>query len=306
MRHRRTSPVAVAAAVGTALAVLAAAPVVATVDGGVHDALQGVTHRLATESVSAPAGAGPSIETTWRTDDPDVTDYLIIGASMTTVFVSDWGAAAYDALAARHEFFLDAKGCRTLTGPSCKTPGQLAPPPNTIETLKARAGTFDKGLVILVGANDPNLGEYGMDASITAILDEARRQRIRWVVWFTYNEASSVGPRMARHNEVLWARAATEPRLVIGDWNALVATLPSSWLFGDGIHLGGTAALALGDLIGDTLDLIDASGPGRTLCALTRTRAVVPGAALVAPADGLSGAASGTVRAARLQVSCPA
>ena len=283
------------------ISALGASSALATDDGGLHDALQGVTHSVA----RTPTGAEVvTAATEWRTDAPDVTDYLIIGASMTTVLVSDGGKPAYDLLASRHEFFLDAKGCRTLTGPSCKTPGQVAPPPNTIETLRARAGTFDKGLVILVGANDPNLGEYGMDASITAILAEAKRQGIRWVVWFTYNESSSVGPRMARHNEVLWDRADDEPRLVVGDWNARVRTLPSSWLFGDGIHLGGNAAVELADLIADTLDLIDASGPGDTLCNLVRTPRSAPGVTLSTSSQSVGSAARGAVRAARLQVTC--
>lgn len=294
MRIRRTPLTAVAVAVAS-LAALVATPARAATGDSVHDALQGVAYPAARAEVVPVA-------TEWRTDEPDVTDYLIIGASMTTVLVSDAGRPAYDLLAGRHEFFLDARGCRTLTGPSCSTGN--TPPPNTIETLRARAGTFDKGLVILVGANDPNLGEYGMDASITTILAEAKRQGIRWIVWFTYNENSSVGPRMARHNIVLRARAADEPRLVVGDWNARVQQLDPSWLFGDGIHLGGKAALELADLIADTLDLIDASGPGPTLCTLLRSPADAPGAGLAAGTGAVETAAFGTVRAARLQKSC--
>lgn len=308
MRRHRT-PLAVSAAAVVCLAALSSASVTAIAGDAVHDALQGVGYTVIRTDAHAgtdttTASRPTPTEATWRTDTPGVTDYLIIGASMTTVFVSDGGKPAYDLLASRHEFYLDARGCRTLTGPSCKTPGQDAPPPNTIETLRARAGTFDKGVVILVGANDPNLGEYGMDASITTILAEAKRQGIRWVVWFTYNESSSVGPRMARHNEVLWARAADEPRLVVGDWNARVRTLPSSWLFGDGIHLGGNAALELADLIADTLDLIDASGPGTTLCTVLRNPVDAVGATLTPSSGAVESAARGAVRAARLQVSC--
>jgi hypothetical protein len=286
MRIRRTPLAAFAVAAGSLCAFVPTAAHAVTGES-VHDALQGVTYSMPPVETATVEGLPAATE--WRTDDPDVTDYLIIGASMTTVLVSDWGKAAYDLMASRHEFFLDARGCRTLTG------------------LRARAGTFDKGLVILVGANDPNLGEYGMDASITTILAEAKRQGIRWVVWFTYNENSSVGPRMARHNAVLWARAADEPRLVIGDWNARVRTLPASWLFGDGIHLGGNAALELADLIADTLDLIDASGPGPTLCTLLRSPTDAPGAGLAAGTGAVEAPADrmfGTVRAARLQKSC--
>ena len=237
-------------------------------------------------------------------DEPGVTDYLIIGSSMSTILASGGGETAYSQLASRHEFFLDARGCRTLIGPSCSI-GDRPAPPNTITALRTHAGTFDTAVVVIAGANDPTYGSTGIEASVDAILAEATRQGIRWVVWFTYREDSSVGPKMRAHNVVLRDIAAREPRLVLADWNERSNQIPRSWLSGDGIHIGSAAAVELADLIADTLDLVSISGPGDSECSLSRSRATVAGVATWTTDPAPVGSPRASRRATRLQLRCP-
>lgn len=239
----------------------------------------------------------------WRVDDPTVTDYLIIGSSMSSILASRAGEEAYALLSRRHSFFLDARGCRTLIGPSCSI-GDRPAPPNTIEALRSHAGTFDKALVVVAGANDQSEGEFGMRAAIDTILDETARQGIRWVVWLNYNEDSSVGVRMRRHNTILRAAAAEEPRLVLADWNERVSTLPDGWFTADGIHIGPAAAIELADLIADTLDLVEMTGPGDTLCSLSSTPRRAAGATWATSTNDIRSSRA-SARAVRLQARCP-
>ncbi len=178
---------------------------------------------------------------------------LLIGDSVLNGLAQPYSAAGRAALAARHSFILDSAGCRRLITTSCRIPPGSAPT-NAITVARARAGQYDRALVIAAGYDDPSSGEFGIGAAVDVLIAEARRQGIRHVIWLTYREAGGAGhvARFRESNAVL--RSRTEPELVLADWATLSAGMPSSWFSADGIHLGPQAAAAMGELIGDALD----------------------------------------------------
>lgn len=178
---------------------------------------------------------------------------VLIGDSVMNALAQPYAATARDGLAARHSIVLDTAGCRRLITTSCRIPPNPAPS-NAITALREHAGQFDRAVVIAAGYNDDPTGVYGIDAAVDAVMAEAHRQGIQHVVWLTYREAGTAGNigRYRHSNAIL--RARQDAGLQIADWAALSATLPSSWFSGDGIHLGGQAAAAMADLIGDALD----------------------------------------------------
>jgi hypothetical protein len=180
---------------------------------------------------------------------------LLIGDSVLNGLAQPYSAAGRAALAARHSFILDAAGCRRLITTSCSIPPGTAPT-NAITVLRARAGQYDRALVVAAGYDDPSSGEFGVGAAVDVMIAEARRQGIAHVIWLTYREAGGAGnaERYRESNAVL--RSRKDPELVLADWASISAGMPSSWFSADGIHLGGQAAAAMGDLIGDTLDQI--------------------------------------------------
>jgi hypothetical protein len=186
---------------------------------------------------------------------PATVEALLIGDSVLNGLAQPYSAAGRAALAARHSFILDSAGCRRLITTSCRIPPGSAPT-NAITVLRGRAGQYDRALVIAAGYDDPPNGEFGVGAAVDAMLAEARRQGIAHVIWLTYREAG--GPanaeRFRQSNAVL--RARTDPDLVIADWATRSAAMPSSWFSADGIHLGGQASAAMGELIGDALDAL--------------------------------------------------
>ena len=180
---------------------------------------------------------------------------LLIGDSVLNGLAQPYSAAGRAALAARHSFILDSAGCRRLITTSCRIPPGAAPT-NAITVLRNRAGQYDRALVVAAGYDDPSSGEFGVGAAVDVMIAEARRQGITHVIWLTYREAGGAGneARFRQSNAVLHSRR--DPELVLADWASISAGMPSSWFSADGIHLGGQAAAAMGDLIGDTLDQI--------------------------------------------------
>lgn len=181
---------------------------------------------------------------------PAPVEALLIGDSVLNGLAQGYSTAGRQALAARHSFILDTAGCRRLIAASCRIPPATAPT-NAITVLRAKAGQYDRALVVAAGYNDESDGPFGVGAAVDAMIAEARQQGIHHVIWLTYREAGNVG-QYRRNNAVL--RSRTDPELVIADWASRSANLPASWFSGDGIHLGGQAAAAMADLIGDTLD----------------------------------------------------
>jgi hypothetical protein len=186
---------------------------------------------------------------------PAKAEALLIGDSVLNGLAQPYSAAGRAALAARHSFILDAAGCRRLITTSCRIPPASAPT-NAITVLRGWAGQYDRALVVAVGYDDPSSGEFGVGAAVDVMIAEARRQGIHHVIWLTYRVAGGAGneARFQQSNAVL--RSRTDPELIIADWATRSAGMPSSWFSADGIHLGGQAAAAMGDLIGDTLDQI--------------------------------------------------
>ena len=180
---------------------------------------------------------------------------LLIGDSVLNGLAQSYSAAGRAALAARHSFILDTAGCRRLITTSCRIPPAAAPT-NAITVLRARAGQYDRAVVVAAGYDDPSSGEFGIGAAVDVIIAEAHQQGIAHVIWLTYREAGGAGnaARYRESNAVL--RSRHDPELVLADWATISAGMPSSWFSADGIHLGGQAAAAMGELIGDTLDQI--------------------------------------------------
>ena len=178
---------------------------------------------------------------------------LLIGDSVLNGLAQGYSSAGRAELAARHSFILDAAGCRRLITTSCRIPPGSAPT-NAITVLRARAGEYDRALVVAVGYDDPSTGPFGIGAAVDVMLAEARLQGIDHVIWLTYREAGTAGTvaRFRESNAVL--RSRTDPELVIADWASRSAGLPAGWFSSDGIHLGPQAAAAMANLIGDALD----------------------------------------------------
>ena len=184
---------------------------------------------------------------------PDQVEALLIGDSVLNGLAQPYSSAGRTALAARHSFILDSAGCRRLITASCRIPPAPAPT-NAVTVLRARAGQYDRALVIAAGYDDPSSGEFGVGAAVDVMIAEARKQGITHVIWLTYREAGGEGnaERFRQSNAVL--RGRHDPELLIADWATRSAGMPSSWFSADGIHLGPQAAAAIGDLIGDALD----------------------------------------------------
>lgn len=212
----------------------------------------GVVAALLAPVTFAAAGAGAP---TRASAAPTKVEALLIGDSVLNGLAQPYSASSRAALAARHSFILDSAGCRRLITTSCRIPPSTTPS-NAISVLRAWAGQYERALVVAVGYDDPSSGQFGVGAAVDVMINEARRQGISRVIWLTYREAGGAGDaeRFRQSNAVL--RSRTDPELVIADWAALSAGMPSGWFSADGIHLGAQAAAAMGDLIGDTLDRV--------------------------------------------------
>ncbi|MCU1502572.1 MAG: hypothetical protein JWM12_1926 [Ilumatobacteraceae bacterium] len=215
---------------------------------------------------------------------------LLVGDSVLNGLAQGYGSAGRVALAARHSYILDSAGCRRLITTSCRIPPGPTPT-NAITVVRGRAGQYDRALVIAAGYDDPTSGPFGIGAAVSTIVAEARNQSIGHVIWLTYREAGSSGnmARFRSSNAVLRSLQGTYPELLLADWAARSAALPTGWFSSDGIHLGPQAAAAMADLIGDALDEV-LTEPARCTSGVW-SGSVVPDAA---PSAG--GAATGGLR----------
>lgn len=235
---------------------------------------------------------------------PVPAEALLVGDSVMNGMAQSYGLPARQLLAARHSFVLDTAGCRRLITTSCSIGGG-AVPANALTVVRARAGQYNRVLVIGAGYNDPTTGSVGIGTAVDVLVAEAEQQGIHHVIWLTYREAGPSAARFRAHNGVLRAKTGTHPELLLADWAATSATMPTSWFSADGIHLGSDAAKGMAKLIADTIDRVPPDPPDNG-CRIVDTTVVVatqaPPASVV---DTIGGAALAPEPARRLQLWCP-
>ena len=176
------------------------------------------------------------------------TEALLLGDSVMNGMAQSYAAAARWQLAVRHSFVLDTAGCRRLITTSCHI-GTGRTPTDALTALVARAGQFQRVLVVGAGYNDTTNGPTGVGAAIDVLIAEAHRQGVEHVVWLTYREAGRSATRYRAHNAVVRLKDIAYPELTVADWATLSATMPTSWFSADGIHLGAKAAERMADLL---------------------------------------------------------
>ena len=156
-------------------------------------------------------------------------------------------------LRATYNVDMQAASCRRLVIMSC---GSTVQPPNTLDVMKAKAGTLGEALVIMAGYDD-----WDIAGAIDTIMAEARPQGISEVLWLTYREdVTYVGSGGLSFSEVykqsnasLRAKAAADPVLRLADWNAYSVGHPE-WFAADGIHLSNAGAPVLAQFITSQLN----------------------------------------------------
>ncbi len=155
-------------------------------------------------------------------------------------------ASARAVVGASYSFLWDARSCRRLVITSCRGRDHLVPP-NTLVTMRARAGQLGDAVVIMAGYDD----WFGFAAAVDAIMAEALRQSIGHVIWLTYRTQGpyvGVGGASAatyrQFNATLLAKARQYPELRVADWDRYTIGR-STWFARDGIHLSALGAQGL-------------------------------------------------------------
>ena len=233
---------------------------------------------------------------------------LLVGDSVMNAMQQPYGAAARELLGQRHSFVLDSAGCRRLITTSCRIGGRPAPT-NALQVVRAHAGDYDRVLVVAAGYNDPTTGSVGLETAVATMIATAHEQGVDHVIWLTYREAGESASRFRAHNALLREQAAIHPELLLADWAAASAAMPSSWFSADGLHLGADAAKGMAQLIADTIDRLpphlgaEYVPPGPCLIGATPA-AAGPFAPSGPTAATIGGAAGAAAPARRLNVVC--
>ncbi len=250
----------------------------------------------------ATAGAGPgsaaAVDTTVFYNGAGSAPRIgLIGDSTLTAVRL---VGAYDPLR-RYNFTFDAEECRRTTATSCGTLSGDA-----LTTLRRLRGRWGSVLVMMTGYNDPGTTFAG---SVDAIMDAARRQGIRVVIWLTLRTAEVAYPwrdfkstslGFGDNNRILLQKSGPYlGRLQIADWAGHSADRPS-WVASDGIHLTSTGALAVSTFIANKVDRVFAGAaitppaPWATLRVGSRGRKVTAAQrAVISAGIPLRGGASG-------------
>ena len=142
----------------------------------------------------------------------------------------------------------DSGSCRRLIVASCK------PIPNAISVIRANPGM--DAIVIMTGYNDWKVGD-----AVEAIMAEAARQGVSYVVWLTYRtdivegaqKPIAISQVFREHNQELAAKAPLHPTLKVLDWDGYSAG-HDDWFAWDGFHLANPGGFALANLLKATLD----------------------------------------------------
>lgn len=113
-----------------------------------------------------------------------------------------------------------------------------------------RLGTDWDVVVVLLGHNDGGTpGAY--QPAVRRILDQLRG--VRSVSWLTIHEVRPYYPDV---NRFVAEQVATHPNLRTGDWNAVAAANPGA-VAADGLHLNGTGAQLMADLVAEQVQIAE-------------------------------------------------
>jgi hypothetical protein len=149
-----------------------------------------------------------------------------------------------------YDLTFDSGSCRRLIVASCK------PIPNALDVIRANPGR--DAIVIMTGYNDWKVG-----AAVDAIMAEAARQGVSYVVWLTYRtdivegaqKPIAISQVFREHNLELAAKAPVHPTLRVLDWDGYSAG-HDDWFAWDGFHLANPGGFALANLLKITLDAL--------------------------------------------------
>lgn len=139
-------------------------------------------------------------------------------------------------------------------------------------------------LVVMSGYNDP---AWSIDEAIVGVVDEARSQGVRHVVWLSLRtngvdysdpqEQTSVDTFRGYNASLIEAAAASGGFLQVADW-ATYSTGSSEWFESDGVHLTARGVDALTSFIADRV--------GHVLAGEDVSPAAAPWTVLVPGAEG--------------------
>ena len=152
-----------------------------------------------------------------------------------------------------------------------------------------RLGTDWDVVVVLLGHNDGGSpGAY--QPAARRILDQLRG--VRRVSWLTIHEVRPYYPAV---NQFVAGLQDEYPNLRVGDWNAVAAAHPEG-LSGDGLHLNGTGADLMSDLVAEQVEVAELEWLGdlQRLAAATSTTTAPPTTTTTAPPTTTSTSTSTT------------
>jgi hypothetical protein len=166
----------------------------------------------------------------------------VIGDSVLTAV--EWNDAPLASLQKGFDVYLDIGVCRTVAGVSCPFEGKRVP--TLMDVIAGMGIRLGPTVLIEVGYNDEPR-TFGQDAeqAVQAML-AVGVQRILWVNF----------PVTSQHwvdmNDALDAVAARHREVTVVDWNG-TSHEQWSWFQGDAIHLVYPGAVALADLLNQSL-----------------------------------------------------
>jgi peptidoglycan hydrolase-like protein with peptidoglycan-binding domain len=169
--------------------------------------------------------------------------------------------ADYGALE-RFNFVFSAESCRRTIEQSCiSREGYRSA--NVLAAMRSLDGELGEVLVVMSGYNDP---VWTIDEAIAGVVDEARRQGVRHVVWLSLRtsedvdysdpqEQSSIDSFREYNEQLVTAAADSGGFLQVADW-ATYSNSASGWFEADGVHLTPRGVDAVTTFTADTVERV--------------------------------------------------
>ena len=161
-----------------------------------------------------------------------------IGDSVAASF--EYVPAAKATLSRGLDVRYDLRVCRRLVDMSCAYQGYQ--PLTTLQTVRSRAGSLGRVVIIDVGYNDT---PSRFASQMGLVMRELRAAGVRKVIWVTLREGRSV---YAVTNAAIRDAPRRWPKMaVVADWEQY--SQGQAWFGGDGLHLNGPGAVGLAKLL---------------------------------------------------------